>query len=132
MSASTLELIGAVDRLLERAADSLVDEATVAEWMESLPQGIDRKQAKALRRAARLAVKMSRSPVEDDDWRRVVDGTLGSAGWQPTLDLAQHGLDVHPSAEVFAEAQSRFRLVYLRPWLEGVSFEEYMVDRSVV
>lgn len=109
------------------AGDLFVDEAP------------DKMTARSLRRVVRAAIKLrtfwldpSNSHVGDaQDWRSRVDIALGGPAWRPALELAEHGLLSAPSDEMFDQVQRRFRTVHNQPWLEGVTYEEWIGSRSV-
>jgi hypothetical protein len=133
-------LLAAVDRLYRRAVEeaALVDDACLAGWLEDtaalLEPPVDRMMARQVRAAARRAARLARywsrhDPDRLPDWRNGVDEVLGSAGWQPALAIARRGLELDPSPDAFREVQERFRAVHFRPWMEGITFEEYLKDR---
>ncbi|MDP8957817.1 MAG: hypothetical protein M3N51_01125 [Actinomycetota bacterium] len=96
---------------------------------------LDRAVPRSVRRAARSAVKLRRHWLDRSgedaaaDWRSRVDEALGGRAWLPGLQLAQWGLEAEPSHQLFEEVQERFGWCYLRPWMEGVDFEEYLAAR---
>jgi hypothetical protein len=138
-----------IDRLLDSIDDlyeSIVmrpdqwTEEGIHEWASDLSSEDrpDKEIARSLRRCVRAANKLqkfwknpSNSRVDDaEDWRSRVDIALGGPAWRPTLELAQHGLQAAPTPELFAQVQHRFRLVYNQPWLEGVTYTEWMTTVS--
>ena len=133
-------LPAAVDELYRRAVEepAAVDDACLASWLEEIATGleppVDPVIARSVRAAARRAKRLARywagrDPSRLPDWRNGVDEVLGSAGWQPALALARRGLELDPTPEAFREAQERFRAVHFQPWMDGVSFEEYLEGR---
>jgi len=133
-------LPAAVDELYRRAVEepSVVDDAWLASWLDEIGAGleppVDPVIAKSIRTAARRAKRLARywagrDPSRLPDWRNGVDEVLGSAGWRPALALARRGLELDPTPEAFREVQERFRAVHFQPWMEGISFEEYLEGR---
>jgi hypothetical protein len=138
-----------IDRLLDSIDDLYENivtnpdqwtEESIHEWASDLStEGRpDKEIARSLRRCVRAATKLQRfwknpsnSRVDDaEDWRSRVDIALGGPAWRPTLELAQHGLQAAPTPELFAQVQHRFRLVHNQPWLEGVTYTEWMTAVS--
>ncbi len=116
------------------------DEA-YGEWMASLtvdPASIDRRAARSLRRAVRMATKLQRfwsSPEAEryrgeDSWEARVDLAVGIPAWRPTLELAEQELEVSPSPEGFADVRRRFRMVNGTAWMEGVDYDEWVVQEN--
>ncbi len=128
---STLSLLAAIDRLYEgvvTAPEAWHDQA-IADWAgEVTAGGVDREQARSLRRAVRMAERLrdfwldGQAAVSAEGWAARVDVALGSRAWRPTLELAQHGLDIEPSEAVFEEVRTRFRIVNSEPWMDGVDY----------
>lgn len=142
LASDVLGLLAALDRLYRRAVTEpadLSDEDLLAEGERALAAHqpaarADKRVPRWVRRGARLASKLRRyweerlgggRPVPED-WRSRVDEALGGRGWQPLLDLARWGLETDPDPELFEEVQERFRWVYLHPWLEGVTYDDYL------
>lgn len=128
-----------VDDLFRRAVQTpeVIDEPLLIEWMEQAADGVrgDRAAARALRRAVRMSRKLARywgdrDPSVLPDWRNGVDEALGGRGWQPQLDLVMASLAASPSPELFEEARSRNRAVHFTEWMEGVSYEQWLAERS--
>lgn len=130
----------AVDELYRRAVEEapLVDDEWLAHWLsetaDALGDRVDAVIARSVRTAARRARRLARywsahDPARLPDWRNGVDEVFGAAGWQPALAVARRGLELEPTPEAFLEVQERFRAVHFRPWMEGVSFEEYLESR---
>lgn len=128
---STLGLLDAIDRLYADVvtAPDAWGEQSLADWANEVTAGgVDRQQARSVRRALRIAQRLrdfwlrDEAVVSADDWRTRVDVALGPRAWRPTLELAQHGLDVEPSAAVFDEVKARFRIVNSEAWMDGVDF----------
>ncbi len=138
-----------IDRLVDRV-DELYElvvmdpntwtEQTIHEWAGDLfdDEKPDKEIARGVRRCVRAAIKLQRfwidpsnSRVDDaEDWRTRVDIALGGSAWRPPLELAQHGLADTPTPELFAQVQHRFRLVHNQPWLEGVTYTEWITTAS--
>lgn len=95
-----------------------------------------RTTAKHGRAALRMAVKLrdfwaeppAGTPSDAGDWRTRVDLAYGVRAWRPLLDIARSGLDEAPSGELFDETKRRFREVHGVPWMEGVSFEQWVSE----
>jgi hypothetical protein len=125
-----------VDDLYRRAVEepTMVDDTVLADWAAQageLTDQADRAVRRTLRRVVRDARKLARywgtrDPSSLPDWRNGVDEALGSRGWEPQLDLVAGALEREPSAELFAEMGARHRAVHFRPWMEGVTFEEWL------
>lgn len=134
---SALEAAAAIDDLFRRAVESPADihEATLTEWMAEAAEALgppgDKEGARTLRRAARLARKLAAYWQQGDprslpDWRNGVDEALGSRGWEPQLDLVKSALEAEPDPALFAEVGNRYRAVHFQPWMEGITFEEWL------
>lgn len=142
LASDVVGLLGALDELYRRSVTDpgalsdgdLVAEGERALAAHQLAARADKRVQRWVRRGARLSVKLRRHWEErlrggrpvPEDWRSRVDEALGGRGWQPLLDLARWGLEADPDPELFEEVQERFRWVYLHPWLEGVTYEEYL------
>jgi hypothetical protein len=134
-------LLDAVDSLYEAAVmepQSWTPQG-VADWMEgiSADRSIDPQTAKLLRRVIKTAERLQDFWVVDSrqsdlsvPWQSRVDLALGPRAWRPVLDLARHALDQHPTQETFDTVGALFRLVNNRPWLDGLTFEEWVRDPS--
>jgi len=137
-----LAVIAAVDALFERVAadpaacgEELLD-TWLADTLGSLEPPVDRALAKEARRAARLAGRLgrywsdpgraSRLPA---DWRQAVDEALGTTGWEPSLEAARIGLEREPSPALFEEVRRRWPQVHFSPWMEGVTYREWLAAR---
>ena len=136
---ATLALLQAVDRLYEGVVTNPADwgPQAFADWAEEVAAaGVTKDQARAVRRCLRAAERLrnfwdnDQAAVDADDWRTRVDVALGARAWRPALELAQAGLADHPSAELFAEVQRRFRVVHSKPWLDGVDYDEWRALRG--
>ncbi len=55
-----------------------------------------------------------------------MDVAYGIRAWRPLLGLARVGLEEQPDPELFEEAKRRFREVHGAPWMEGVSYEDWL------
>ena len=136
---STLSLLAAIDRLYEAVVTDPEGwhEQAFAEWAsDAAAAGIDREQARCLRRSLRIAEKLrdfwlrDEAAVATEDWPTRVDVALGARAWRPTLELAQYGLDSEPSPELFDEVASRFRIVNSEPWLDGIDYDTWQEAAS--
>jgi len=134
---NTFSLLRALDQLYKGAATNpdAWDEAAFAEWLGSaLPDNSDREMARHLRAGVRQAIKLARywtgKQTGPDDWRVRVDEALGSRAWEPGLAIAELGLNRTPDPELFAEVQRRFRAARFRPWMEGVSYQDWLSLRG--
>jgi len=58
-----------------------------------------------------------------------VDQALGGMGWDPGLRLAQLALETSADPEAFDEVRRRFRMVNSVPWLEGMSYDDWLNTR---
>jgi hypothetical protein len=143
MSEPLLALVQALDGIYEQVvADpagvregDLVSSA--GEALSVMEPPVDRRIAREVRRVVRLARRLAEFWSEPDraermpaDWRSAVDEALGSRGWQPTLEIVRLGLDGDPSPELFEETRYRFAIVHFRPWMEDVTYEEYLESRE--
>jgi hypothetical protein len=138
--AGYLGLLAAMDSLYERAvADPAAGSAeALAAWLEDALGGVappDRELAQQLRRTARLAGRLARYWSDPEqaarrpaDWHQAVDAALGSRGWEPSLAVARRGLEGEPSPGLFEEVRRRWPQVHFAPWLEGVSYGDWLRD----
>lgn len=139
---SAASLLQAVDALYESVVDEpdRWNEAAFSDWTESVAAEAPAagKQAlralrQALRRAQRMATFWATAPDAQrraaPEWRTRVDIAAGAPAWRPTLDLAMLALEESPSEDLFTEVQDRFRLVNNTPWLEGVTYEDWLTSR---
>lgn len=112
------------------------DEA-YGEWMANVTvdsASIDRRAARSLRRAVRMAAKLQRfwsSPEaeryrREESWETRVDLAVGIPAWRPALELAEQELDASPSPEGFADVRRRFRVVNGTTWMEGVEYDDWI------
>jgi len=131
-----------MDSLFERAAadPSAGADEFLAAWLEEVLSAVqppvDKELARQARRAARLAARLARywadperAPRRPADWRQAVDAALGSRGWEPSLEVARRGLEVEPSPALFEEVRRRWRQVHFAPWMEGVTYQEWLRER---
>jgi hypothetical protein len=138
-----LSLIPAVEDLYRRAVLCApdVDDEELARWIDDMASTFesrpDRQVGRAIRRAARNGGRIARywrsgdrRPDRLPDWRNGVDEVLGGRGWQPHLDLARRELESAPSPEAFQAVKRWFRAVHFTPWMEGVSFEQWLEARE--
>lgn len=135
---STAMLLAAVDRLYEAVVTDPGSwgEQALDDWAaEVAAGGLDRTQARGLRRCLRIAVRLrdfwseGRADVAADDWRARVDVAMGPRAWRPTLEIAMDGLATEPTSELFDIVSERFRLVNNQPWLDGITYEEWVASR---
>ncbi|MCJ7780239.1 MAG: hypothetical protein MUQ27_05390 [Acidimicrobiia bacterium] len=137
----SVSLAAAVDDLYR---DVVMDpdrwsEEAYGEWMANLtvdPASIDRQAARSLRRAIRMATKLQRfwsSPDAEryrgeESWEARVDVAVGIPAWRPALELAEQEFDASPSQEAFVDVRRRFRVVNGTTWMEGVEYDEWVVQ----
>ena len=133
----TLGLIQSLDGLFEEVVlrPDDWDDRAFGDWMESVVadgESLDRDALKILQRGVRRAQRLRRHWTGrtdgPPDWRMRVDEVLGSAGWRPTLELAEWGMSLDSDPELFTEMARRFRAVNFAPL--PVSFEEWAVGRG--
>ena len=131
-----LDLLRSFDRLFEDVVMSAGewDERAFSDWLETAigdGESLDREAAKIVTRAVRRAQRLQRywagRADGPQDWRMRVDGTLGSAGWRPGLELAEWGMAADPDPELFVEYAERFRAVNFTP--VALEFEEWLESR---
>lgn len=136
-------LLVAVDLLYESVVMEPDDwnEPRFADWVMTIGETTgpdDREALRHVRRAVRAALKLWEFWLGDEadryrnesNWRVRVDLALGPRAWRPTLELARLSLTEERSRESFALVRERFRLVHNQPWLEGVSYEEWIHDQG--
>jgi hypothetical protein len=135
-------VLDAIDELYRRAVEdpeSIGDDelagwlADVADVADGAGAAVDRvlvrEAAKAARRSRRIARYWSdagRDPGRLPDWRNGVDEAVGAAAWQPSLAIARRGLETEPDPDIYDTVRELFRTVNFQPWMEGVSYEEYL------
>jgi len=137
-----LGVVAAMDALLARVAGdpAACGEELLGAWLQetlgSLEPPVDKAVAREVRRVARLAGRLGRYWSDPDragrlpaDWRQAVDAALGSTGWEPSLEVARIGLEQEPSAALFEEVRSRWPQVHFAPWLEGITYREWLSAR---
>lgn len=109
----------------------------LADWADGVvtSEGMDREAAKYLRRVLTTATKLHRFWAADArlsdpsiGWESRVDIALGPRAWRPVLDLTMHDLDRDPDPTLFAIVSDLFRVVNNRPWLDGISYEDWLHD----
>lgn len=134
-----LGLIAAMDRLYESvvADPDRWDDAELAAWAADLQSDageLPREWAREVRRVVRLARRLGdywrdggRQPPPD--WRGAVDAALGGRGWGPSLAIARLGLEAAPDPELFEQVRERFRVAHFTPWMEGVTYEEWLASQ---
>jgi len=131
-----------MDALFERVAatPSACGDELLAAWLQdtlaALEPPVDKALAREVRRAARLAGRLARYwadparvPGLPADWRQAVDAALGSTGWEPSLEVARLGLEQEPSPALFEEMRRRWPQVHFAPWMEGVTYQEWLAER---
>jgi hypothetical protein len=131
-----------MDALLERVGGdpAACGDELLSAWLQdtlaSLEPPVDKALMREVRRVARLAGRMARYWAAPDraarlpaDWHQAVDAALGSTGWEPSLEVALMGLEAEPSATLFAEVRRRWPQVHFAPWMEGVTYQEWLSAR---
>ena len=137
---SAVAVASLIDDLWRRAIEdsAAIDDGTLAEWLSeasgSLGAPVAKEAARVLRKAVRSARKLAsywgqRDATSLPDWRNGVDEALGAFGWEPQLDLVRWGLEESPDPVTFDEVKTRFRAVHFTPWMEGLSYEEWLAER---
>lgn len=137
---SAVAVTAFVDDLWHRAVSdpSSVDDPALVEWLAEasamMGERIPKEPAAVLRKVVRLARKLAgywraHDPASLPDWRNGVDEALGAAGWEPQLDLVVWSLENSPDPATFDEVKRRFRVTRFTPWMEGVSYEEWLAGR---
>ena len=137
MSGDPLAVVPLAEDLFRRSVTEpgSIDDLALEDWMGEAAavsgEPPSKVTARAMRRCVRDARKLAsywgeRDPSTLPDWRNGVDEALGSRGWEPHLDLAREALEVSPSADAFDEVKRLHRTVHFTPWMEGVSFEEWL------
>ncbi len=142
MSSGTyLSVLRAIDDLYESvvATPDSWNEQSFADWAnEALTDAseLPREATREVRRCLRAALKLQafwatveHTVSDHDDWRSKVDIALGARAWRPALDLAQTGLNDAPCEELFLEVKERFPVVNSQRWMDGVDFEDWLVNR---
>lgn len=135
-----MTLLNEIDLLYERTVMSpdSVTEQSFVDWMENVATGhqVDRVAAKYVRRCLQVARKLAAfwqgapsASSAPPDWRARVDVAQGSRAWRPQLELAQHLLEKTPSEETFGYVVDLFRVVVNEPFLDGISYEEWLDAR---
>lgn len=139
--AGYLTLLAAMDALYEQAAadPAAASPESLAAWLEEALGGVEpgeRELARQVRRAARLAGRLGRywaDPAQagrrPGDWRQAADAALGSTGWEPSLEVARLGLEREPSLALFEEVRRRWPQVHFAPWVEGLSYQDWLRER---
>lgn len=133
-----LRLARAVDALYEAVVGDPVGwtDERVADWAADLAADAEAPPKEALRqvragmRNARRLRKYFLEERPPNDWAMAVDQALGGVGWEPGLRLAELELESSGDPEAFDEVRRRFRMVNSVPWREGLSFEEWLDERS--
>lgn len=139
----SVSLAAAVDDLYRDVVldpDRWGDEA-YGEWMANVTidsASIDRRAARSLRRAVRMAAKLQRfwsSPEAqtyrgEESWEARVDLAVGIPAWRPGLELAEQELEASASSEGFDDVRRRFRVINGTTWMEGVEYDDWVVQRS--
>ncbi len=136
MTADALALVAAMDGLYEGVVSDpgRWSEAELAAWAADLHDDVGvlpKAWAREVRRVVRLAAKLARRLLDarapsDGDWRGAVDAVLGGRGWGPSLEIARLGLASAPSPELFDTVRERFRVAHFTPWMEGVTYDEWL------
>ena len=115
-------------------------EPELGEWLEAVAasgEGIDREQAKQLRRAVRIAMKLqafwaAANPEAraEPSWQARVDIAVGVPAWRPVLELAMSDLEANPSEERFEAVRDRFRIVHGSSWMEGTTYDAWSAETA--
>ncbi len=112
----------------------------IADWMEGMAASdeLDKVTAKHLRRIVTMADKLrtfwSADPRVGSGaiaWESRVDLAFGPRAWRPVLDLAEHLFELHPTPELFGTVATLFRVVNHRPWLDGMTYDEWSAQSDV-
>ena len=133
-----LHLVRAVDGLYESVVADPDDwnDDRFGEWSTDIaadgePPGREAlRQVRAAIRNARKLQKYWRGQAPPAEWAMAVDQALGGVGWDPTLRLAELALAETRDPEAFDEVRRRFRMVHSVPWMEGVSFDEWLENEG--
>jgi hypothetical protein len=132
-----LRLARAVDALYEAVVThpEVWNDDRLAEWAadvsgegEPIPPDALKQLRAGMRNARRIRMYW-RDGKPPADWEMAVDQALGGMGWNPGLRLAELDLETTGDAEAFAEVRRRFRMVNSVPWMEGVSYEDWLRNR---
>lgn len=106
-----------------------------ADWSEAVAgtNDLDRQQAKYVRRAITAARKLQafwvdKQKASADGWHARVDLAMGPRAWRPQLDLAEYLLGSSPSQETFDRVSSLFPLVMNEPFMDGITYEEWLAE----
>ncbi|MCZ7534021.1 MAG: hypothetical protein M5U23_11580 [Acidimicrobiia bacterium] len=106
----------------------------VSDWIEgaATSEEVDKTAAKYLRRVVKMAEKLrafwsvdARVTDAAITWQSRVDLAFGPRAWRPVLDLADHLFELQPTEELFETVAELFRVVNNRPWLDGVSYDQW-------
>lgn len=112
---------------------------SIEDWAEGVTAAttVDKVSAKHLRRIVRMAGKLqqfweSDSRVADAgiDWQSRVDIALGPRAWRPVLELAIHLLNNDPSEDLFDRVGELFRVVNNAEWMEGTTYDEWLLGNQ--
>ena len=135
-----MSLIDEVDRLYEGCVTEPArwNDQAFADWADGVAQGepIGRNLARHIRRCLaagrRIAAFWRDADIspEPDDWRSGVDVALGNRAWRPQLDLAMAILERSPDPEVFDRVASLFPVVHHQPFLDDITYDEWLGDPS--
>lgn len=129
-----------VDELYRRAIEEpeTVDDGALREWMQEFAETLGRMDKSSMRTARRVvrdsrklaAYWLALDAASLPDWRNGVDEALGARGWEPQLDIVAMELADRPSPGLFEEMKQRYRAVHFQPWLDGVTYEEWLEQRD--
>ena len=133
-------LLSEVDALYEGCVmepDRWGDQA-FADWTEAIAAtaSLDRESARAIRRCVNAGRKLqlfwSDRPTANAPaaWRSRVDLAIGARAWRPQLELAEHLLATDPSESTFDVVAALFPLVRNQPYLDGISYDEWLLGRN--
>jgi len=109
----------------------------MSDWIEvaATSEEVDKAAAKYLRRIVTMAERLRTFWSGDERvvnaaiaWRSRVDLAFGPRAWRPVLDLADHLFEAQPTEELFMTVGELFRLVNNRPWLDGISYDQWCAE----
>ncbi len=132
-------LLTSIDQLYEGCVTEpgRWSEQAFQDWAEGVAsaEGMDRTTSRLVRRSLKAGQKLasfwsSHTGSAPSDWRSRVDMALGARAWRPQLELAEYLLDRDRSEDVFDSVASLFPVVHHQPYLDGVTFEEWLELRE--
>lgn len=132
-------LLSAIDQLYEGCVTEpgRWNDQAFQDWADGIAsaEGMDRTTSRFVRRSLKAGQRLaafwiSQGGAAPDDWRARVDMALGARAWRPQLELAEYLLERDQSEDVFVAVVSLFPVVHHQPFLDGVSFEEWLELRE--